>query len=88
MRCLYARPDISADGEIGLVIRQKSRVNFKGLAVTAEAENHRPRKKRFPDVRSLGEDDTSDIHAQEAARKPYPLLIEHEESRESIATQR
>ena len=79
---------MSVDALIALGIRQKSRVDLKGFAVTAKAENRRSEwKKRFPDGGSLREKNTSDIHPHEAARNPYPLLIEHQGSRESIAAQ-
>ena len=83
-----ARIDVFRDLEIGLVIRQKSRDNFISLALTAKAESHRARNESFPDVGNLREDDAPDIQAQNAARKPYPLLIDHQISRESIAAQR
>ena len=69
------------------MIRQKRRDDFKRLAVIANAENYRQRKKRFPEGRNLRENHTSDIHAQEAAGERYPFLIEHEESRQSKAAQ-
>jgi hypothetical protein len=86
VRCLGPRADQTADDQIGLVIRQKVRVDFKGLAVAANAENGRvERKKHFPDGRGLREDDPSNFHVQEAAGKPDSLLIKHQGSVERIA---
>ncbi len=53
--------------------------------MTAKAQSHGARNERFPDVGNLREDDTPDIRAQNTARKPYSLFIDHEISRESIA---
>ena len=80
-----AQIDESCDLEIGLVIRQKSRDHFKGLALRAKAEGRRARNEHFPYIGNLREDDAPDVQAQKAARKPYPLLIDHQMSRENIA---
>ena len=58
------KTDLSANGLIALGIRQKSRDDFKRLAVATKAEDPlSEREKRFPVVRDLREEDPSDLRA-------------------------
>jgi hypothetical protein len=85
---LDPRPNVFADSQVGLVIRQQEGMNFKRLAMTPQEENNTPGQKSFPDVGNLGEDDAARRYTHEAARNPKAFLVNDYKSRKHVPPDR